>query len=402
MRVGVVASLDPAKGGIRQYCLAFLAALEDLSELHSFTVSTDVLPPGHEGMEHLAWIVRGRAGGIISSTARKLVGHGRVGLVASRGRALAGGLRSRLGGLGGQPFGHPVDLVIALTPDWTVLGQPAPFVVAVHDLHHRTDPRFPEVSPTRGGRGREDLFSRCIQRARAIIVDSRFAKQQIVGAYEIDDPSRVEVIPFIAPPYLRGGDGAPEVRKRYGLVGDYFFYPSQLWPHKNHESIVRALAVLRERENLHCSVVLTGDLSDETRRTTLQRLHQLASSLGVDEQLVHLGYVPDEAMGGLYEGAVALVIPSFFGPTLIPIAEARRNGCPVIASDLPGVREQTAGGALLIDPNDPEDLAQAMWKVWQSRDHREPPMSASSIEREDADFRRRVSALIEAIGTDVA
>ena len=62
-----------------------------------------------------------------------------------------------------------------------------------------------------------------------------------------------------------------------------------------------------------------------------------------------LGLVPDEDIPALYEGALALVMPAYYGPTNLPPLEAVTLGCPVIYSDLPGCREQMGDAALYCD-----------------------------------------------------
>jgi glycosyltransferase involved in cell wall biosynthesis len=58
-------------------------------------------------------------------------------------------------------------------------------------------------------------------------------------------------------------------------------------------------------------------------------------------------------------------MPTFFGPTNIPYLEAFQLGCPVVASDLPGIREQVGDAALLVDPRDSRAIADAMQKLWE-------------------------------------
>jgi glycosyltransferase involved in cell wall biosynthesis len=94
---------------------------------------------------------------------------------------------------------------------------------------------------------------------------------------------------------------------------------------------------------------------------------RLSADLGVGRQVTTLPYVPDALLAGLYLGSVGLVMPTFFGPTNIPILEAWRTGRPVITSDIRGVRSQAADAALLVDPTSPEDLAGAMQTLWDDR-----------------------------------
>ena len=59
-------------------------------------------------------------------------------------------------------------------------------------------------------------------------------------------------------------------------------------------------------------------------------------------------------MASLYKESIALVMPSYFGPTNIPPLEAFNLGVPVLYSDLPGLKDQVGDAALLLDLNKPK------------------------------------------------
>jgi glycosyltransferase involved in cell wall biosynthesis len=68
-------------------------------------------------------------------------------------------------------------------------------------------------------------------------------------------------------------------------------------------------------------------------------------------------------MSALYGIADALVMPTFFGPTNIPVVEAWSLGCPVLSSDIRGVREQVGDAGILVDPTDSHAIADAMYRL---------------------------------------
>jgi glycosyltransferase involved in cell wall biosynthesis len=70
--------------------------------------------------------------------------------------------------------------------------------------------------------------------------------------------------------------------------------------------------------------------------------------------------VPVEDLVALYRGAFALAYVTFFGPENLPTLEAFALGCPVVASDVAGAREQLGDAALLVDPKDPPSIANAI------------------------------------------
>ena len=82
-----------------------------------------------------------------------------------------------------------------------------------------------------------------------------------------------------------------------------------------------------------------------------------AQKLNVTDWVKYIGFAPNEEIYHLYKQSVALVMPSYFGPTNIPPLEAFAIGTPVIYSDLAGLREQVGDAALLCNLKDPNHLA---------------------------------------------
>jgi glycosyltransferase involved in cell wall biosynthesis len=70
---------------------------------------------------------------------------------------------------------------------------------------------------------------------------------------------------------------------------------------------------------------------------------------------VHLGYVSAEELAALYRGAEMVLLPSFYEGFGLPAVEALRAGAPLVASDLPVLRE-VAGEAALYAPPERADL----------------------------------------------
>ena len=126
-------------------------------------------------------------------------------------------------------------------------------------------------------------------------------------------------------------------------------YPANLWPHKNHERLISALARVGG-----VALVLTGAPS-----TRLPSLLELARREGVEVR--HLGYVDD--LPALYRAATALVFPSLAEGWGAPVVEAMACGCPVAASDAGAVTEAAGGAALLFPSDDVAAMADAIRRV---------------------------------------
>jgi glycosyltransferase involved in cell wall biosynthesis len=88
-----------------------------------------------------------------------------------------------------------------------------------------------------------------------------------------------------------------------------------------------------------------------------------ARRLGLEDQVKFLGFVEQNDLIDLYKGAFCLVFASFCGPDNLPPLEAFALGCPVIASEVPGAREQLGDAAILVPPTNERALAEAIMSL---------------------------------------
>jgi len=393
MRIGIVPELGGG-GGIYQYSLAVLNALSDWTARHvtdEVVLFTDETghpalrsPNGHH------WTIRPltpppeqpSAAERGSNVVKRLLGEGPHRELLRRVRRkvfpawweLDTGMRDPAVAwyhlqMGRWLHRSGVDLMVYPAHNVAAFETGPPYIMVVHDLQHRLQPEFPEVSADGEWEAREEFFQRAIGAATMLVTDSEVGKEDVLNFYGACGvtPDRVKVLPFVPAPYLAVGTAElerPRVREVYGLPERYMFYPAQFWPHKNHARIVRALALVKERHNLTIPIAFCGSRTDAIRERTYQELITLSASLGLDDQIRHLGYVSDEDMSGLYAGATALVMPTFFGPTNIPVLEAWAFGCPVLTSDIRGIRDQAGDAALLVDPRSDDSVAEGIHRLW--------------------------------------
>jgi glycosyltransferase involved in cell wall biosynthesis len=265
------------------------------------------------------------------------------------------------------PYFHPTvraiirekcDLWIFPSQDpWCYLA-PVPALATIHDLMHRYERRFPEIGTKWQYAWREWHFRNTSKWADGILVDSQLGKQHVIDSYEID-PSRLHVLPFVAPTYLDDKIDTLYTIPEKHLPKKFLFYPAQFWEHKNHKRLVKALGILKSRFP-DIKLVLAG-----AKKNKYTSILNLVERLGLLENVMFLGYVPDKEMGILYRHARAMIMPSFSGPTNIPPLEAMKLGCPSAVSNVYAMHEQTKGAALLFDPESVENMASVMAKLWE-------------------------------------
>ena len=231
-----------------------------------------------------------------------------------------------------------------------------PFIITVWDQFSRDFPELPEVYR------QFDLWEKVprstLTRALAVIVDSPTGARRIANLYQVD-PRRIVVLPFLPSLAVRrhaGGDGimtVEKVNRKYDLPQRYIFYPAYPASEKNHLYLLESLATLEQRDGVILHAVFCGGGAPADWATVKRQVQ----SLGLTSRVKFLGLVPDEDIPALYEGAIALVMPSYCGPTNLPPLEAVMLGCPVIYSDLPAFREQMGDAALYCDLGDVSSLA---------------------------------------------
>ena len=146
--------------------------------------------------------------------------------------------------------------------------------------------------------------------------------------------------------------------QKYGLPSTFFFYPAITWPHKNHEVILRALAILKTERGVTPHVFFTG--SSAGHRSILDRL---AQDLRVGNQLHFLGFVSSTELQGIFRSATAMLFPSKFEGFGLPILEAFHAQLPVLSSDATTLPEVARDGARYFDPDSPEELSALMWEI---------------------------------------
>lgn len=243
----------------------------------------------------------------------------------------------------------------------TCLDPDIPYLLTIWDIQHREQSYFPEVSANGVWENREKLYTPIIRRAARIVTGTQTGKDEIAFFYQVP-AERIRVIPFPTPQFALEAQQPRDL----GALGHtlsskgYLLYPAQFWPHKNHANLLYALRLLRDRWAISLPIVFTG--SD---KGSYRYIRNLAEELGLSSQVVWAGFVAQEELITLYQHALALVFPTFFGPDNLPPLEAFAFGCPVAASRVQGATEQLGDAALLFDPLKPEEIALAIKSLYE-------------------------------------
>ena len=126
----------------------------------------------------------------------------------------------------------------------------------IHDLMHRYESRFPEVSSGFRFFLRENRYKNILKSSEIVLVDSLCGKNQAIETYNINNSS-IKVLPYIRPRYIVDEYERTDFDKYYNLPKKFIFYPAQFWEHKNHLRLLKAIKIVYSKHP-DISLVLTG------------------------------------------------------------------------------------------------------------------------------------------------
>ena len=252
-----------------------------------------------------------------------------------------------------------LDVVFSPFASTSLLGGDLPFVAIVYDLLHEFHPEFLDRQIVDQRRIETAEMAR---EARHVICASEFARQAMLDATGIP-AGRVRLIPPVIErqPARPDAGAARSVLSRYGLGRrEYFLYPANSWPHKNHLRLLEAYALFRDlRPAAPPRLVLPGAETGNGRGVT-----SAIRRLGLETNVVRPGYVPGEDLAVLLSEAQALVYPSLYEGFGLPTLEAMAAGTPVACSRAGSLPEVAGEAALYFDPLSVPDIARVLGDLW--------------------------------------
>lgn len=233
-------------------------------------------------------------------------------------------------------------------------------VVTLHDLWLD---RHPEYSTKWLGQSLSSFRTRrTAWRAKRVITVSEHAAGEIQSLYGIPR-SRLSVIHNgVTPVFLTlpGSDRMQAVRDQLQLADrPYILFVGGADPRKNHRTVVRAFARRRYEWKDHL-LVLVGDAEHRfgSYRRSVQAEH-------IEEAVRCPGRVSSEDLHALYAGASVFVFPSLYEGFGMPVLEAMASGAPVVTSNTTALPEVAGDAALLVNPESPDELGEAVTRILQ-------------------------------------
>jgi len=215
-------------------------------------------------------------------------------------------------------------------------------VITVHDLNIYI---VPETMKTLTKLGHKLFFKRSILEADIVISISKGTAQKLEWflGRKADAIVRPGIDDNLFYPVRR--EKVEAFLRKKGIGRNYILSVSTLEPRKNIGTLIESFLELKEGGHLKdFKLVLVGDKGWKNREV-YERIEKFK------EDVIYLGYLPDEELPLLYSGATVFVLPSIYEGFGIPVLEARACGCCVITTDIPELKEAGGEGCIYIKPN---------------------------------------------------
>lgn len=232
-------------------------------------------------------------------------------------------------------------------------------IVVVHDLMHLFHPNLMEYRNWES-QIRTLHYNLVAKNSYRILVDSKCGKNHVLTKLKSSKREQVKILPFCPTTYLHDKK-ITNVLKKYKIPNNYIFYPAHFWEHKNHETLVKAINISKQKGYIF-NCVLVG-----SAKNNFNNIVNLVKNLDLKEQFYFLGYVQEQDIYSLYKNALVTTYVSILGPTNIPPLEAMFSGSPLIYSNVYGMKEQMRYAGIAINPYNAEQISNYLIKISTNR-----------------------------------
>lgn len=224
---------------------------------------------------------------------------------------------------------------------------------------HTTHNSYIVMRPTLANKLKNILEVIVFKKATHIIAQTDTVRQQLTSEFNVSS-ARITVIPngielediteFVASNPVQGSPGK------------VVLCPARICPRKNQLSLLKAIPIVL---NTYPEVkfVFVGPIEDKAYFDTL---HKFAANENLSQIVQFTGEVPRERLYQLYQNAAVFALPTLYESGLAAHLEAMTFGLPVVISRIATIEntvESEKGSVILIDPNNPNEIAATIIQV---------------------------------------
>lgn len=247
---------------------------------------------------------------------------------------------------------------VFFSPDgYCSLRSTAPTVMVTHDLAHI---HFPEAIPFSVRTYYQHYVPLYLQRAGQVVAVSEYTARDIMHQYSIPS-EKISIACNGCDPAFRplAENEKQSIREQYARGLPYFFYVGAMHPRKNLPRLIAAFDRFKAQTGSPALLLLAGRLAWQTGE-----IRSAFDTAAHRNDIVFMGYVPDEALPSLTGAALALTYVSLFEGFGVPLLEALHCETPVLYSDVSSMPEVAGPAGLPVNPHSEISIAEGMSRLW--------------------------------------
>ena len=242
----------------------------------------------------------------------------------------------------------------------------APLVLTLHDIIFLEKRQAGNKSfyQNLGRLYRRAVVPRILPRCEKIVTVSQFERDRIRQALSLPAERIIAVHNGYSDHFRPVADPA-RITRKYLPERDYLFFLGNTDPKKNTPGTLKAYALYAQRSS-DPRPLLVADLGEGVIGSILR-----------EEGIEHIrpllrlpGYIPNTDLPAVYSGAEAFLYTSFRESFGIPLLESMACGTPVVTSNTSAIPEVAGPGAILVDPQDPQQIAGELLKLESDPEYR--------------------------------
>ena len=234
-----------------------------------------------------------------------------------------------------------------------------PLILTLHDIIflEPRDKNNKSLYQNMGWLYRRLVVPKILKKCKKIITVSNFEKQNIMTKLGIPE-ERMAMIYNGYNEWFRPAQDIQYTYQKYIDNPGYFFFLGNTDPKKNTERTLIAYSKYLEESDVKRKLLM-ADLDHDYLNGIIERNH----IENIRKNVVMPGYIVNQDLPDIYNSAFAFLYTSLRESFGIPLLEAMACGTPVITSNTSSMPEIGGPNAILINPENPEEIAEMMLKL---------------------------------------
>jgi glycosyltransferase involved in cell wall biosynthesis len=234
------------------------------------------------------------------------------------------------------------------------------------------------------------------RKATAILSNSDLTTRDFIQILGVNQ-SKIKTIHLAADDRfkpIKNADILEATRMKYHLPDRFILSVIKYDPRKNFKNLIRAFKICHDRTP--CSLVVVG-IGCEKYRTEYK-----LTEIGLDKDVSFLGWIEQDDLPAIYNLAMFLFFPSVYEEFGIPVCEALSCGCPIVVSKTGALPEIAGEAGILVDPMNPEEMADALYRIWTDEAWRRHKAEKAFLRSNDFGWEKcaqKTLAVLESVGT---